>query len=140
MTSSSTAVQAYLRPPLTTSWHDHRLTWNPEEFDNRTFLHLHEREMWSPNLDVINAPPRWNSGYDDRLLTGKIAGLIPATVVCTIRVVTLDTHESSEVALVEGKDVWDQMQEDENTEWIMTDISYGNYTEYNRRVQHYKHF
>nr|XP_037289355.1 ligand-gated ion channel 4-like [Rhipicephalus microplus] len=133
------------------SWHDHRLTWNPEEFDNRTFLHLHEREMWSPNLDVINAMGH-DFDYWRHLLTIQSDGtawfcfsakfkmpcpahsatFLTGEQVCTIRVVTLDTHESSEVALVEGKDVWDQMQEDENTEWIMTDISYGNYTEYNR--------
>ncbi|XP_075730470.1 ligand-gated ion channel 4 [Rhipicephalus microplus] len=136
---------------LCASWHDHRLTWNPEEFNNRTFLHLHEREMWSPNLDVINAMGH-DFDYWRHLLTiqsdgtawfcfsakfkmpcpANSATFLTGEQVCTIRVVTLDTHKSSEVALVEGKDVWDQMQEDESTEWIITDISYGNYTEYNR--------
>ncbi|KAL1420416.1 hypothetical protein MTO96_024241 [Rhipicephalus appendiculatus] len=133
------------------SWHDHRLTWNQEEFDNRTFLHLFGREIWSPNLDVINAMGH-DFDYWRHLLTIQSDGTAwfcfsakfkmpcPATSatfstgeqVCTIRVVTLDTSESSEVALVEGHDVWEEKQEDEETEWIITNISYAKHTEYSR--------
>ncbi|XP_037529800.1 ligand-gated ion channel 4 [Rhipicephalus sanguineus] len=136
---------------LCASWHDHRLTWNQEEFDNRTFLHLLGREIWSPNLDVINAMGH-DFDYWRHLLTiqsdgtawfcfsakfkmpcpANSATFLTGEQVCTILVVTLDTHESSEVALVEGKEVWEEFQEDEKTEWIITNISYTNYTEYKR--------
>ncbi|KAL1476012.1 hypothetical protein MTO96_036844 [Rhipicephalus appendiculatus] len=115
-------------------WHDHRLTWNPGEFDNRTVLHLHNREVWAPNVDVINAMGQ-DYDYWRNLLSVQSDGTVwscfsakfkmpcPADrekfltgeQVCTLRVVTLDTYDSSEVRLAEGKDVWDEGQEAGNT-------------------------
>lgn len=133
------------------SWHDHRLTWNEEEFDNRTSLHFLGGEIWSPNFDVINA-----MGHDDyyrrRLLIVESDGTVWACFsarfkmpcpadrasflngeqVCTIRVVTMDTYESSEVKLVRSAHAAEEVHESGNTEWNVINISYANYTELNR--------
>ncbi|KAH7974371.1 hypothetical protein HPB49_014567 [Dermacentor silvarum] len=130
-------------------WHDHRLTWNKEEYDNCLHIHVDTRQIWSPEVDLLNAVShdldQWKNFFtidsDGTVWTYFSAKFkLPCPVggakfqtneqVCTIRVAS-DTYDSNEVKLVKG-DVWEEFQEAGNTEWDITDISYANRTEFNR--------
>ncbi|KAH7965054.1 hypothetical protein HPB49_003102 [Dermacentor silvarum] len=130
-------------------WHDHRLTWNKEEYDNRTFIHVHKKEVWSPDVDIVNAK---TSDFDSVkcLLTVQPDGTVwscssskftlPCPIdtrefptdkqVCTAHL-TSTTYGDTEVKLVKGI-VWGRYQEDASTEWNITGISYANHTALNR--------
>ncbi|XP_050030890.1 acetylcholine receptor subunit alpha-type acr-16-like isoform X2 [Dermacentor andersoni] len=130
-------------------WHDHRLTWNKEEYDDIVYLDVHKSQIWSPEVDLLNVVSQDFDSWIDWLTidyngtvwaysTAKFK--LPCPVgggkfqtdeqVCTIRMAS-DTYGSNEVTLVEGK-FWVELQTAGNTEWDLTKMSYANHTEFNR--------
>ncbi|KAK8777039.1 hypothetical protein V5799_029618 [Amblyomma americanum] len=130
-------------------WKDHRLTWNAREYGDMAFIAVDPKDVWSPDLDVVNA--RREDFYSlKNMLTAQPDGSVwacfsvkvkaPCAVdmsgfphdeqLCGIRI-TSTAYSDSQVKLAEGT-VWGSHQDNASTEWNVTGISFAEHRALNR--------
>ncbi|XP_077495069.1 acetylcholine receptor subunit beta-type unc-29-like isoform X2 [Amblyomma americanum] len=131
-------------------WKDHRLTWNAREYGDMAFIAVDAKDVWSPDLDVVNAREDFYSLKN--MLTAQpdssvwacssvkvkapcavdMSGFPHDEQLCGIRI-TSTAYSDSQVKLAEGT-VWGSHQDNASTEWNVTGISFAEHRALNRAL------
>ncbi|XP_038059338.1 neuronal acetylcholine receptor subunit beta-4-like [Patiria miniata] len=118
------------------SWTDRHLTWNPDEYDGITYIHIPSSLLWRPDILLYNNADGY---FDVRFLVnaivyhdGTVRWLPPAIYKssCKINIEFFPfdeqecrmkfgpwTHESRKVDMLDEQNIVDQEDYSENGEW-----------------------